>query len=90
MYLSSIHYNFYLWVIIIYFIFFGSVTWLLLSEIFPAAVKGRAFAFTNCFNWAANLLVTFTFLNVIGEFWSFNSTIGFKVARYLPLVYQKK
>lgn len=70
--------------------FFGSVTWLLLSEIFPAAVKGRAFAFTNCFNWAANLLVTFTFLNVIGESWSFNSTIGFKVARCLPLVYQKK
>ena len=44
------------------------MTWLLLSEIFPAAVRGRAFAFTNCFNWAANLLVTFTFLNVIGEF----------------------
>ncbi|XP_008303634.1 solute carrier family 2, facilitated glucose transporter member 10 isoform X2 [Stegastes partitus] len=44
---------------------FGPMTWLLLSEIFPAAVRGRAFAFTNCFNWAANLLVTFTFLNVI-------------------------
>ncbi|KAF3689378.1 Solute carrier family 2, facilitated glucose transporter member 10 Glucose transporter type 10 [Channa argus] len=42
-----------------------AVTWLLLSEIFPAAVRGRAFAFTNCFNWAANLLVTFTFLNVV-------------------------
>ncbi|XP_076604077.1 solute carrier family 2, facilitated glucose transporter member 10 isoform X2 [Chaetodon auriga] len=44
---------------------FGPMTWLLLSEIFPAAVRGRAFAFTNCFNWAANLLVTFTFLNFI-------------------------
>ncbi|XP_031591245.2 solute carrier family 2, facilitated glucose transporter member 10 [Oreochromis aureus] len=48
-----------------YSVGFGPMTWLLLSEIFPAAVKGRAFAFTNCFNWAANLLVTFTFLNVI-------------------------
>ncbi|KAK2821013.1 hypothetical protein Q5P01_023972 [Channa striata] len=48
-----------------YSIGFGPMTWLLLSEIFPAAVRGRAFAFTNCFNWAANLLLTFTFLNVV-------------------------
>ncbi|XP_040888920.1 solute carrier family 2, facilitated glucose transporter member 10 [Toxotes jaculatrix] len=48
-----------------YAVGFGPMTWLLLSEIFPVAVRGRAFAFTNCFNWAANLLVTFTFLDVI-------------------------
>lgn len=48
-----------------YSVGFGPMTWLILSEIFPAGVRGRAFAFTNCFNWAANLLVTFTFLNVI-------------------------
>uniref|UniRef100_A0A8C4IED7 Solute carrier family 2, facilitated glucose transporter member 10 n=1 Tax=Dicentrarchus labrax TaxID=13489 RepID=A0A8C4IED7_DICLA len=48
-----------------YSVGFGPMTWLLLSEIFPAAIRGRAFAFTNCFNWAANLLVTFTFLNFI-------------------------
>ncbi|KAI4873424.1 hypothetical protein NFI96_019856, partial [Prochilodus magdalenae] len=44
---------------------FGPMTWLVLSEIFPADVRGRAFAFTNCFNWAANLIVTFSFLSVI-------------------------
>ncbi|XP_029005900.1 solute carrier family 2, facilitated glucose transporter member 10 isoform X1 [Betta splendens] len=48
-----------------YAIGLGPMTWLLLSEIFPAAVRGRAFAFTSCFNWTANLLVTFTFLNMI-------------------------
>ncbi|XP_032369347.1 solute carrier family 2, facilitated glucose transporter member 10 [Etheostoma spectabile] len=48
-----------------YAVGFGPMTWLLLSEIFPPAVRGRAFAFTSCFNWAANLLVTFTFLNCI-------------------------
>ncbi|KAE8297922.1 Solute carrier family 2, facilitated glucose transporter member 10 Glucose transporter type 10 [Larimichthys crocea] len=48
-----------------YSVGFGPMTWLLLSEIFPAAIRGRAFAFTNCFNWGANLLVTFTFLNLI-------------------------
>ncbi|XP_068450796.1 solute carrier family 2, facilitated glucose transporter member 10 [Clinocottus analis] len=48
-----------------YSVGFGPMTWLLLSEIFPATIRGRAFAFTNCFNWAANLLVTFTFLDFI-------------------------
>ncbi|XP_037106792.1 solute carrier family 2, facilitated glucose transporter member 10 [Syngnathus acus] len=47
-----------------YSIGFGPMTWLLLSEIFPAAVRGRAFAFTSCFNWSAHLLVAFTFLDL--------------------------
>ncbi|KAJ8260097.1 hypothetical protein GJAV_G00177010 [Gymnothorax javanicus] len=57
-----------------YSIGFGPMTWLVLSEIFPAGLRGRAFAFANCFNWSANLLVTFTFLNVIdalGLPWTF-------------------
>lgn len=28
------------------------VTWLVLSEIYPVEVRGRAFAFCNSFNWA--------------------------------------
>ncbi|XP_020791486.2 solute carrier family 2, facilitated glucose transporter member 10 [Boleophthalmus pectinirostris] len=48
-----------------YSIGFGPMTWLLLSEIFPTEVRGRAFAFTNCFNWSAHVLVTFTFLHLI-------------------------
>ncbi|XP_049589019.1 solute carrier family 2, facilitated glucose transporter member 10 isoform X2 [Syngnathus scovelli] len=47
-----------------YSVGFGPMTWLLLSEIFPAAVRGRAFAFTSCFNWSAHLLVAFTFLDL--------------------------
>uniref|UniRef100_A0A667X366 Solute carrier family 2, facilitated glucose transporter member 10 n=1 Tax=Myripristis murdjan TaxID=586833 RepID=A0A667X366_9TELE len=55
-----------MFVVSAYSVGFGpTVTWLVLSEIFPSAVRGRAFAFTNCFNWAANLLVTFSFLNVV-------------------------
>uniref|UniRef100_A0A3Q3JS56 Solute carrier family 2, facilitated glucose transporter member 10 n=1 Tax=Monopterus albus TaxID=43700 RepID=A0A3Q3JS56_MONAL len=72
---SSIYGTVVSWIILIcmmalvsaYAVGFGPMTWLLLSEIFPAGVRGRAFAFTNSFNWAANLLVTFTFLNVVGE-----------------------
>ncbi|XP_061793790.1 solute carrier family 2, facilitated glucose transporter member 10 isoform X1 [Nerophis lumbriciformis] len=51
-------------VVAAYSIGFGPMTWLLLSEIFPAAVRGRAFALSSCFNWSAHLLVTFTFLDV--------------------------
>ncbi|XP_077430436.1 solute carrier family 2, facilitated glucose transporter member 10 [Vanacampus margaritifer] len=51
-------------VVTAYSIGFGPMTWLLLSEIFPASVRGRAFAFTTCFNWSAHLLVAFTFLDV--------------------------
>ncbi|XP_033482064.1 solute carrier family 2, facilitated glucose transporter member 10 [Epinephelus lanceolatus] len=69
----SVHGTVVNWIILIclmavvsaYSIGFGPMTWLLLSEIFPAAIRGRAFAFTNCFNWAAHLLCTFTFLNFV-------------------------
>ncbi|XP_052776267.1 solute carrier family 2, facilitated glucose transporter member 12-like isoform X2 [Mya arenaria] len=44
---------------------FGPVTWLVLSEIYPAAVKGRAIAMATVFNWGTNLIVTFTFLDVM-------------------------
>lgn len=43
------------------------VTWLVLSEIYPVEIRGRAFAFCNSFNWASNLLVSLSFLDLIGE-----------------------
>ncbi|XP_021374805.1 solute carrier family 2, facilitated glucose transporter member 12-like isoform X2 [Mizuhopecten yessoensis] len=50
-----------------YAIGFGPVTWLVLSEIFPASVKGRAIGMTTVLNWGTNLVVSSTFLNVIDE-----------------------
>ncbi|KAM5245865.1 LOW QUALITY PROTEIN: solute carrier family 2, facilitated glucose transporter member 10 [Ctenodactylus gundi] len=53
---------------------FGPVTWLVLSEIYPGEVRGRAFAFCNSFNWAANLFVSLSFLDLIGAIglsWTF-------------------
>lgn len=55
---------------------FGPVTWLVLSEIFPAAIKGRAIAVATVFNWGTNLIVTFTFLdvmNALGVTWTFTA-----------------
>ncbi|KFO81065.1 Solute carrier family 2, facilitated glucose transporter member 10, partial [Cuculus canorus] len=53
---------------------FGPMTWLILSEIYPAGIRGRAFAFCNSFNWAANLLISLSFLDLIdaiGFSWMF-------------------
>ncbi|XP_044241801.2 solute carrier family 2, facilitated glucose transporter member 10 isoform X3 [Ursus arctos] len=53
---------------------FGPVTWLVLSEIYPVEIRGRAFAFCNSFNWASNLLVSLSFLDLIGTIglsWTF-------------------
>ncbi|XP_043946230.1 solute carrier family 2, facilitated glucose transporter member 10 isoform X2 [Protopterus annectens] len=53
---------------------FGPITWIVLSEIYPAGIRGRAFAFANNFNWAANLIISLTFLEVIDVFglsWTF-------------------
>ncbi|KFQ60558.1 Solute carrier family 2, facilitated glucose transporter member 10, partial [Pelecanus crispus] len=53
---------------------FGPMTWLVLSEIYPAGIRGRAFAFCNSFNWAANLLISLSFLELIdaiGFSWMF-------------------
>ncbi|XP_048878357.1 solute carrier family 2, facilitated glucose transporter member 10 [Brienomyrus brachyistius] len=64
-----------------YSIGFGPMTWLVLSEIFPVWLRGRAFALASCFNWAANLIVTFSFLSlidIVGLSWTFllYGTIG--------------
>ncbi|XP_016060301.1 PREDICTED: solute carrier family 2, facilitated glucose transporter member 10 [Miniopterus natalensis] len=53
---------------------FGPVTWLVLSEIYPVEIRGRAFAFCNSFNCATNLIISLSFLDVIGTIglsWTF-------------------
>ncbi|XP_062060278.1 solute carrier family 2, facilitated glucose transporter member 10 isoform X2 [Lepus europaeus] len=53
---------------------FGPVTWLVLSEIYPVQIRGRAFAFCNSFNWGSNLLTSLSFLHLIGAIglsWTF-------------------
>ncbi|KAB0395558.1 hypothetical protein E2I00_015670, partial [Balaenoptera physalus] len=53
---------------------FGPVTCLVLSEIYPVEIRGRAFAFCNSFNWAANLFISLSFLDLIGAIglsWTF-------------------
>lgn len=53
---------------------FGPVSWLLLSEIFPAGIKGRAVSIATILNWGTNLIVSLTFLDMLTTFgttWTF-------------------
>ncbi|XP_069740272.1 solute carrier family 2, facilitated glucose transporter member 10 isoform X2 [Narcine bancroftii] len=73
-----------------YSIGFGPMTWLVLSEIFPAGIRGRAFAFSNSFNWMANLIVTVTFLDVIDTIGLFGTflfygLVGFASVAFISL-----
>lgn len=56
--------------LIIYIIAFaislGPVYWLMSSEIFPNRLRGIGSSFAATSNWAANLLVSVTFLSLIG------------------------
>ena len=43
----------------------GPVFWLLISEIFPLAIRGRGMSAATIANWAANLVVALTFLDLV-------------------------
>ena len=55
----------------------GPVFWLMLSEIYPLRIRGRAMSVGTLANWGANLIVALSFLTltqVLGKpvtFWSF-------------------
>uniref|UniRef100_A0A8D0L8Z0 Solute carrier family 2, facilitated glucose transporter member 12 n=1 Tax=Sphenodon punctatus TaxID=8508 RepID=A0A8D0L8Z0_SPHPU len=42
----------------------GPMSWLVLSEIFPGGIRGRAMALTSSINWGVNLLISLTFLTI--------------------------
>ncbi|XP_035219716.1 solute carrier family 2, facilitated glucose transporter member 10-like isoform X2 [Stegodyphus dumicola] len=44
---------------------YGPVTWLVLSEIFPGSLRGRAVSVATCINWGSNIVVSLTFLDIL-------------------------
>lgn len=43
----------------------GPVSWLVLSEIFPDDIRGRAVSIATVFNWGSNLIVSASFLSLL-------------------------
>ena len=46
----------------------GPIVWLIISEIYPLRVRGRAMSIATLANWAANFVVSFVFLTMIHAF----------------------
>ncbi|NNM85016.1 MAG: sugar porter family MFS transporter [Phycisphaerales bacterium] len=68
----------------------GPVFWLVLSELYPLSIRGRAMSIGTIANWGANLIVAVSFLTLIhlmgkaGTFWLFGGvSIGAWVFAYL-------
>jgi SP family xylose:H+ symportor-like MFS transporter len=46
---------------------FGPIVWILMSEIFPAPIRGQAMSMAIAAQWSANFLVSFTFPVMFGD-----------------------
>ena len=47
-----------------YEISFGSISWLLLTELFPPSVRGQAVSLSTTVNWSMNLIISVTLLSI--------------------------
>lgn len=57
----------------------GPVFWLLIAEIFPLALRGRAMSLATVANWGFNLIVSATFLNLVGAVGSAGAFVAYGV-----------
>jgi SP family galactose:H+ symporter-like MFS transporter len=65
----------------------GPVFWLLIAEIFPLAQRGRAMSLATVANWGFNLIVSATFLNLVGAFGSAGAFLVYAVLSLSALAF---
>ena len=53
--------------ILAYEISFGTIAWLILTEMFPPSVRGQAVSLATTVNWTTNFIVSFTLLSIYNE-----------------------
>src|ERR1700722_9300176 len=65
----------------------GPVFWLLIAEIFPLDMRGRAMRLATVANWVFNLAVLVTFLNLVGAVGSSGAFLVYGVLSVAALVF---
>jgi sugar porter (SP) family MFS transporter len=65
----------------------GPVFWLLISEIFPLALRGRAMSLATVANWSFNLVVAASFLDLVGALGSPGAFLVYAVLSVAALVF---
>jgi MFS family permease len=66
---------------------YGPITWLLLSEIFPTGIKGRAVSSTTSVMWLTNMLVSMTFLNAMDSIGPFGLFLIYSMVGILSIFF---
>lgn len=65
----------------------GPVFWLLIAEIFPLALRARAMSLATVANWGFNLIVSATFLNLVGALGSAGAFLVYGVLSLVALAF---
>jgi len=65
----------------------GPVFWLLISEIFPLALRGRAMSLATVANWGFNFIVSVTFLNLVGAVGTAGAFLIYAILSVAALVF---
>lgn len=65
----------------------GPVFWLLIAEIFPLAVRGRAMSLATIANWVFNLIVSVTFLDIVAAVGSAGAFLLYAVLSAATIVF---
>jgi len=65
----------------------GPVFWLLIAEIFPLALRARAMSLATVANWGFNLIVSLTFLNLVGALGSSGAFLVYGVLSLAALAF---
>lgn len=65
----------------------GPVFWLLISEIFPLALRGRAMSLATVANWGFNLIVSATFLDIVNAIGSAGAFVSYAVLSLVALAF---
>jgi sugar porter (SP) family MFS transporter len=65
----------------------GPVFWLLIAEIFPLALRGRAMSLATVANWGFNLIVSATFLDLVGALGSAGAFLVYAVLTLVALAF---
>jgi sugar porter (SP) family MFS transporter len=65
----------------------GPVFWLLIAEIFPLALRGRAMSLATVGNWVFNLIVSVTFLDLVAAVGSAGAFLIYAVLSVAALIF---
>ncbi|MET4156892.1 sugar porter family MFS transporter [Agromyces sp. PvR057] len=68
----------------------GPLVWVLLGEIFPNSIRGRALGLAAAAQWIANFLITVSFpaLSEFSLFWTYSMYAGFAVLSFIFVLWK--